>query len=57
MPPSRVLVFQDVKINDLRRKSSFAGMSAVMRLVALLASYIPALRASRVNPVIALRSE
>jgi ABC-type lipoprotein release transport system permease subunit len=57
MPPSRVLVFQDVKINDLRLKSSFAGMSAVMRLVALLASYIPALRASRVNPVIALRSE
>jgi predicted permease len=36
---------------------AFAGMSAVMLLVALLASYIPALRASRVSPVIALRSE
>ena len=37
--------------------TAFAGMSAVMLVVALLASYIPALRASRVNPVIALRSE
>jgi ABC-type antimicrobial peptide transport system permease subunit len=36
---------------------TFAGMSGVMLLVALLASYIPARRASRVNPVIALRSE
>ena len=37
--------------------TAFAGMSAVMVAVALLASYIPALRASRVNPVIALRSD
>jgi ABC-type antimicrobial peptide transport system permease subunit len=37
--------------------TAFAGMSAVMVAVALLASYIPARRASRVNPVIALRSE
>jgi putative ABC transport system permease protein len=37
--------------------TAFAGMSAVMLAAALIASYIPARRASRVNPVIALRSE
>jgi ABC-type lipoprotein release transport system permease subunit len=37
--------------------AAFAAMSAVMLGAALLASYIPARRASRVNPVIALRSE
>ncbi len=37
--------------------TAFAGMSAVMHAAALLASYIPARRASRVSPVIALRSE
>ena len=37
--------------------TAFAVTSAVMLAVAMLASYIPALRASRMDPVVALRAE
>jgi ABC-type antimicrobial peptide transport system permease subunit len=37
--------------------TTFAGMSAAMILVALLASYMPARRASNVDPLESLRGE
>jgi ABC-type lipoprotein release transport system permease subunit len=37
--------------------STLAGVSALLALAALLASYLPARRAASVNPVDALRAE
>ncbi|MGA8151764.1 MAG: FtsX-like permease family protein [Terriglobales bacterium] len=43
-----------ISVNDL---ATFVSMSVLLIIIALAASYIPARRAAKVDPVIALRSE
>jgi len=53
---SRVLqtLLFEIKPTD---SATFAGVAAVLGLVALLACWLPARRAARVDPVVALRTE
>ena len=53
---SRVLESQLLGVTA-RDPATYAVLAGILTTVALLASYLPALRATRVDPVVALRSE
>ena len=53
---SRVLESQLIGVTA-RDPATYAVLAATLTAVALLASYLPALRATRVDPVVALRSD
>ena len=56
LPGARILSAQLYGVSA-RDPATYAGISAVLAAVALLASWLPARRAARVDPAVALRAE